>query len=341
MRVPIPVSLIREMDAAIISGQGGYTTRAEFIVDAIQERVLELAFETEDAGPPPELATALLPEQAQPMAETSLSTAKDAEFASTALPAPSGGNVVERSDYAPPENAVLFGLHNRDYPSLWALSKLATWTGETPISLEEYYTRICEEAWQFGDVLSAIERRAGRKLTALFPTNREKRKSAETAFRSFAIGGLRQTGGSSSTTGPLFEWQVAALTPNDDGKPLIGTTALGRTLLTSVSGMTVHEPHPVSSARAFLAHLSRHAQADWAGLAETLRAIGQDGSTRPQVLHHLSNAWPELSESAISTNATGYLARAREWGLAEPKQTNSLYHLTPLGLEITAAGEPQ
>ncbi len=54
MRMALPVSLIREMDAVIIQGLGGYRTRAEFIVDAIQERILEVTIgETEDAGPPP------------------------------------------------------------------------------------------------------------------------------------------------------------------------------------------------------------------------------------------------------------------------------------------------
>ena len=54
MRIPLPVPLIREMDAVILKGLGGYATRAEFIVDAIQERVLELSIGVvEDAGAPP------------------------------------------------------------------------------------------------------------------------------------------------------------------------------------------------------------------------------------------------------------------------------------------------
>ncbi len=54
MRIRIPVPLIREMDTVILKGVGGYTTRAEFIVDAIQERILELSIDgVEDAGPPP------------------------------------------------------------------------------------------------------------------------------------------------------------------------------------------------------------------------------------------------------------------------------------------------
>src|SRR5688572_20226770 len=53
MRIPLPVALIRDMDAAILAGVGGYATRAEFILDAIQERILELTVEGEvEAGPP-------------------------------------------------------------------------------------------------------------------------------------------------------------------------------------------------------------------------------------------------------------------------------------------------
>ena len=52
MRVPLPVTLIREMDSVILDGLGGYATRAEFIVDAIQERILELSVGViEDAAP--------------------------------------------------------------------------------------------------------------------------------------------------------------------------------------------------------------------------------------------------------------------------------------------------
>ncbi len=62
MRMALPVSLIREMDAVIIQGLGGYRTRAEFIVDAIQERILEVTIgETEDAGPPPPTAACARP----------------------------------------------------------------------------------------------------------------------------------------------------------------------------------------------------------------------------------------------------------------------------------------
>ena len=41
----------------------------------------------------------------------------------------------------------------------------------------------------------------------------------------------------------------------------------------------------------------------------------------------------------VSTNAAGYIARAREWGLVEPKQSKSRYQLTPFGVEQLIGGE--
>lgn len=330
MRVALPVPLIRAMDRAILQGLGGYTTRAEFIVDAIEERILELTVEgTEDSGAPTHA-----PDKEQ-LQDPDTRTSEDS-FSPTALQWKPAGLTVALNDYAPPENMPLFGLHNRDYPSLWALSKLAEWTPSHTLPFEIYMSRICEEAWLYGQVLKEVEARTGSKCTALFPTNTEKRKPAETAFKSFAVGGLRTVRSILTTTGPLFEWRVASLEPGDDGRPQIGVTTQGHTLLASLVGTTVQEPHPAASSRAFMQHLSRHSPGDWSSLIDTLRAVGKEGATRSQLLHQLSNTWTGFTDNETSTNAAGYIARAREWGLLEPKQTDYLYHLTPLGLETVA-----
>lgn len=334
MRIVLPVPLIRAMDAVIIKGLGGYTTRGEFIVDAIQERVLEMTVDTaEDAGPP--AASEALVEQvmAEPAVPSAPSTGATLQMTAIVVP-PAGFTVGKDDDLARPEGQSLFGLHNRDYPSLWALARLAALTAERPIPVETFYTQVTEDAWSFGELLLAIEKHTGTKRTALFPTNAEKRKAAETGFRTFAIGDYRGgTDGTYVTSGPLFEWRVVGLVAGDRKEPVIGVTTTGWALLEAINGVSVEEPHPASVAARFLAHLLEKAPADRAGFIEILRAIGVEGATRQDVLEHVARSWPEWTENEVSTNSAGYIARAREWGLVEPKQTKTKYHLTPAGIE--------
>ena len=339
MRIPLPVPLIREMDAVIINGVGGYSTRAEFIVEAIRERILELTIEgVEDAGPPPGLqvvgSVALKPADATATLQSPSDSGPPATMQTTELTPPEAGfRISATDDLSRPEGKALFGLHNRDYPALWALNRLAATANEEPIPVADYYAGVLEEAWAFGGLLLTIEKQTGRKCTALFPTNPVKRQSAEAGFRMFAIGDYRTDANNTITTsGPLFEWRAVGLSGSVD-EPRISPTAAGWQLLAALSGLSVEEPHAPSSATAFLAHLQEHAPADKRGFTEIMRAIGRDGATRQSVLDSAGTQWPEWNENEVSTNAAGYIARAREWGLIEPKQSKSRYHLTPLGLE--------
>jgi hypothetical protein len=339
MRIVLPVSLIREMDSVIVQGLGGYATRGEFIKDAIQERVLELTIgEVEEAGPPPAAVTAA--SQAAAWPETVLGSetrgVNSATSRSTALMVPCRGFMVELvDDLARPEGRPLFGLHNRDYPSLWALTKLASLTVDRPIPAETFYTEVIEESWKFGSILLSIEKRTGTKMTALFPTNVEKRKTAEMAFRSFAIGDYRSTTDETFTTsGPLFEWRAVGLASSGGQGPLIGVTNVGWALLDSIAEISVEEPHPAAASAHFLEHLRLHAAADHTAFVEIIQAIGEDGASRQDVLDRTAKVWPAWTENEVSTNVAGYVARAREWGLVERKLAKGEYHLTPLGVEI-------
>ena len=73
----------------------------------------------------------------------------------------------------------LLGLHNRDWPSFWALSVLADETRDGPISLRTYLLEATSRAWKVADQLSEF----GRRATALLPSNREKRQSAREPTR--------------------------------------------------------------------------------------------------------------------------------------------------------------
>ena len=345
MRIPLPVPLIREMDAVIISGAGGYSTRAEFIVDAIQERILELTIEgVEDAGPPPvhkdDVSAAPGPpeEKAAHRRPTDSGTPVTMEMTEL-VPRGDGFSISPADNLSRPEGKALFGLHNRDYPSLWALSQLAEMANEEPIPVVDYHARVLKRAWDFGEHLLSLEEHTGRKCTALFPTNPDKRKAAEARFCMFAIGDFRINGDKTvPTSGPLFEWRAAGLIGSVD-QPRIGLTEAGWQLLAALDGLSVDEPHTPASVAAFLAHLTEHAPADLRGFVEILRSIGPEGATRQVVLNHAGAQWPEWNENEVSTNAAGYIARAREWGLVEPKQTKSHYHLTPIGVEHLPGGK--
>ena len=339
VRIPVPVRLIREMDAVVIEGIGGYATRAEFIVDAIQERILELTIaSSEEVGATPvpdEITETKYADAGGELAATTPSIEGDAMSVSTTmLECPEDGFVIDvRADRSRPESMPLFGLHNRDYPSLWALTRLAEMTSEQPIPIEDYYSGVLTQAWSFGELLLAAERRTGRKCTAIFPTNPDKRKAAEMGFRMFAVGDYRVAADDAITTGgPLFEWRVAGLTGSGK-EPFIGITAAGWRLLGRLGALSVEEPHSRTAAAAFLEHLAEDAPADRAAFAQILQAVGVDGATRQEVLRHVARAWPEWTKNEVSTNAGGYIARAREWGLMQPKQTKSRYHLAAFGLE--------
>lgn len=337
MRIALPVHLIRQMDEVILAGIGGYSTRAEFIVDAISERVLELTIsDVEDAGAPAQApwsgqTTVREAGVASPtLGPVAISLARTTELTST-----SAGFVIasdQRIDQR--EGVPLFGMHNRDYPSLWALDYLAGQSMERPVAAESFYRGVTAAAWKFGEWLASLPKVQTNQLTALFPTNPEKKKSSEAGFRSFAIGDYRRhPNGAYKTTGPLFEWQVIGIMAGHDQQPMLGLTEPGWALLTHMSGISIEQPHPARVSERFLDHLRQFAPMDWKGFMAVMAAIGSEGATRQQVLEHMAEAWPDWSQNEVSTNAAGYVARAREWGLVEPKQVNSKYHLTRFGSE--------
>lgn len=329
MRIILPVRLIREMDSVISSGAGGYATRSEFIIDAIQERILETSIRADEESGAPAA-------NSRSMSNLSLFPSPQAQVdgKATAIASPSRGFAVLPSDNrSSPEGRALLGLHNRDYPSIWALARLAAIAAENPVPIEDYFALVTREAWEFGELLIAMEKRSGTKRTALFPTNAQKRRSAEAAFRTFAIGDYRaSSAGAYITSGPLFEWRAVGICTDPQGRTQIGMTDSGWTLLAALDSLTIDEPHPEPASIRFFAHLSQHAPADRAGFYEVIRAIGRDGASRQDVHSHLARVWPSWTPNEVSTNSAGYIARAREWGLVEPKQTSSRYNLTTFGL---------
>jgi len=336
-RIPLPIDLIRRIDEAVVGGVGGYGSRTELIVDAILERLLELAH---DEAPP---VTAV-----QSMAESSDKVIDAAPIQSPNSALPSGPDSLSLDgiepptlispdrDISQPEGAPLFGLHNRDYPSLWALRELAAMCTLGPVPLDEFWRIILPKAWEQGETLLTYQNLTGVKTTALFPTNRAKMKPAETGFSVFAVGKIGEidANGVVATAGPLFEWRAAGLLMGTDSELLVGPTSAGWDLLRSCAAVSVLEPHPANIAGGFLAHLAEYAPADRAAFDVILSILATRVADRGALLAQVAETWPTWSDSQVSTNSTGYVARAREWGFVEPKQIDGCYQLTDFGQQF-------
>jgi hypothetical protein len=349
------VELIRRMDHALTAGQGGFTTRADFISWAVEQLLDEMTYQE---APPEPLALRMAAERAfddsyrpssgkdsdpsgRAPAYTSpraISSDLDSDEASvplrglkdTALLAEPRGAVLD-DGIAQVDDGLLLGLHNRDYPSFWAAHRLATYTREAPIAWGEFLELATAEAWKFAAQLQQLESHGGRRLLSLFPANRDKRQSSERGFQSFAIGSVSRprNGDLIPVAGPLFAWRVSQLTGSAE-RPLVGLTGEGWDLLEALSGVSLDMPHDPSHACVFLEHIRRYAPGDWRGFVRVLEAVGANPD-RETLLAEFSEVSPGRTPATVSSIAQGYIARGREWGLIEPKQLDGRYWLTEFG----------
>jgi hypothetical protein len=343
------------MDEAIVSGRGGFQTRAELMQEAVENLLNELDYPDADleqlvpaadtgaladsraatkqasvAAPISDLATGLA---AWEVDELTL-----ADLAGTRLRAPDRVPHLVRGGNAETRDEPLLGLHNRDYVSLWSLHRMARYTLDGPISFDEYLERATKAAWYYGQQLHSLELanadNAGRKLTVLFPTNASKRPSAERGFQSFAIGGLAKKpsrGVQMLASGPLFAWR--AIQTTDGQSDAVAITKEGWRLLQELDGISLELPHAPELTARFMAYLAEHAPADRWGFDHLIRAL-QDAPNRDGLVAAFNAAHSEWSTSTASSVAQGYVARSREWGLVEPRLVEGRYWLTDAGREF-------
>jgi Arc/MetJ-type ribon-helix-helix transcriptional regulator len=367
VRIVLPIKLIRQMDEALQESLGGFETRAEFVREAVENMLIELKYEPAQ----PELPVPLKEygsvfrdrETERVLLQRHVSQKHDPEEASvylnvldgtrpkqrddsiidssslalTVLRAPPSGSVVE-DGVAWVENEPLFGLHNRDYPSIWAAHQLAELARSEPILLSDYLDEVTRRAWLYADTLRPLEHELNRKLTIMFPRNLRKPQSADEGFRTFAIGSVNNRGGDERPTasGPLFAWKVCQLRSN--GRLLVGLTGQGYKLLRALDGISLDLPHPPEMAEHFFAHLREYARGDWWGFETVLKAVAEEPD-RNALLAHFRAAQPDWSNAVVGTNSQGYVGRAREWGLIEPKQIQGRYLLTDFGRRILKGGK--
>lgn len=318
VRVPLAPEILRQIDDLIATGMGGFQDRADFIGHAVESQILELTYPLAEGEPElPTPASVLAQPARDPRPNVSIS--ETALGPATAMPIEAGGATIERD--------VLYGLHNRDYPSLWAAHFLGTHY-DGPTNLNTYLEEVTDAAWGFGILLDKLGGKLGLRLTPIFPTNRDKPEAAVEGFRAFAIGEFFKSD-PHKVRGPLFEWGLCDLSV-ETPEPMIGLTLLGVEVLDSLKGIDASVPHREAHARSFLSHLQHHAPEDFWGFKQTLDAIAE-GVNRQELIDRTESLRPEWTIAQRETNAAGYVSRSREWGAVEAQQVNRRYVLSGLG----------
>lgn len=341
VKFPLPVELIRRIDKAVVAGKGGLDTREQFFREAAEGFLAELSYEqapeprpeggpdaTTDPSDPEVITEALQSVPAWEREELQLG-----DLTGTAL-RPSVAGTIWASGVSQPDKEPMLGLHNRDYPSLWAASRLSRYTQDGAIPFDDFRRRATQAAWIFGRQLPGLSGGGDTRLTALFPTNPRKPESSERAFQNFAIGSVpsRRSGdGQVKASGPLFSWRLCQLRWLE-GDLFVALTPSGRTLLEALDGVSLNLPHEQGFARVFLNHVFAHAPGDNWGFSQILEAVGAEPG-REEIVSAIGAARPGWSTATASSVTQGYIARAREWGLLEPHLKQGKYLLTAFGEE--------
>jgi Arc/MetJ-type ribon-helix-helix transcriptional regulator len=325
VRIPLPVELVRRIDQLILSGAGGFQTRTDVFREGAQMVLDEY---THSGGPAAREYDRLAPDG------DGAATGDESRLEETVIHAPAEPSAVIVESIAAVRGQLLFGLHNRDYPSLWALRQIADLTVLAPRELDECLRLVTAAAWRYAEKLSALDGTSRLKLTALFPTNQAKPQSADDAFRNFAIGGCATTGAGLVATGPLFEWLTCAVVLDSNQKVAVGLTDHGYRLLVTLDGLSLRLPHERTHSEAFFEYLQKFDPADWQGFEFALAIVAGE-ATRDELVEAFAGKLDDRQDQA-ATYAAGYIARAREWGLIEPKQMRGRYALTTFGEEVAA-----
>lgn len=366
VRVPLPDDLIRQIDELVRRRRGGFRTREELIREAVHQMALELQYRGEasaaststvrfEAGRPAQQALSEEPDWAAGSGSLFARTESGFEGAPRRRRFTDEDLSFTRLHFIPPlvtaplstgwvKQEPLFGLHNRDYPTLWAATKLAEMTTGELIPDRRFRAEILPLAWEIGARIVDLEPRQARKLAASFPTNLEKKQSAEDAFWNFVVG---TSGGDDESglelSGPFYLWGIAGGERREKDF-VIGLTDVGVELLADLEGLQLDMRSKIEPyADRFFAHLRERVPSDWWGFDAVVRLIGRDGTTRTELVQAFHRELEETfkrtdgwSEVQAATNAAGYVARAREWGLVGHRLERGRYWLTDFGENMLA-----
>lgn len=350
------IDVLREADRAVQEGLGGYANRHELVNDLVEQGLIDLRYPDDSLSALPDTTTHVggelkpainggggggaltgahaVEESAQAMPEfESLS-----DIGQTRIAAPEKTGATVENELGAPEPGPLFGMHNRDAPTAWALSRLAEEAMDGPVPLEAFYSEITKEAWALAAQLRAFETEGGSKLAVMLPRNPSKPQSAAIGFRAFALGSVARKpneAGRLTTSGPFFQWNAVGLV-GDLKEPKIGLTIGGWELVRIFDGLDFSIPHPEEIGEQFLAHLGKYALADLWGFQTALEgAASRNGRSQMNEYfrERLGDDYPDVEwkDSVADSVASGYVSRARAWGLIAPKLQDGEYTLIAAG----------
>jgi hypothetical protein len=263
-----------------------------------------------------------------------------------AIRAPAPDAHVSRNAPTPPDEPTI-GIHNRDWPTLWAASHLGQREGPDPPLFATWIVEITDEAWKIANIFGADRLYDLTGLPSPDKKSGANKKSAETRFKTHFVSDRRHRG-------PLFGLGLAYL---DEDSRVVSLTSAGAALLTALDGylpMAKEQVRP-EWRHAFLSHLARHVPSDFALLALIVRAIAA-GTREREPLNDLveqemiseadeetRKRWQKKdggkASMVTSTNVSGFISRGREWGLILPKQKQRRYLLTDDALDALAEAE--
>jgi hypothetical protein len=345
VKILLPADLIREMDIRILGSGGAYQDRNEFVSEAIRDRLAEEAAldgDEPESTPPARHRKPSAPRIAEELVGYVAPDLGRAEEPMLALAIPATpkarGDQLYLGDWqrgnsctvpAQRSERVSFGLHNRDFPTLWALNRLATMTGRDAVGWDQFLAVVREEGAGVGERLRLHDLEAGHAIPIGigFPKPGAKRDASIERFVNAMLGTARRA------DGPLFD--LALIGFADEAREKIAPTDAGLDALGDMvdRGLGTDLPQPPAAFKRWWQHLSEWVPAERAAWHKVLR-VAAEATSRDELVA----AFPEWRGHTATTNTVGFIGRSREWGLMQPELHDGRYLLTELGQMVAREG---
>lgn len=331
MKVLVPPKLVARVDA-FINASPTYADRSQVTVDALESflaevaadagEVRQLALAVQEAAPDGDhgtttthlaAASAAMAEPLEPSVARSLLTLRGPSRPVEPLPATAAGDPA----------AVTWGMHNRDFPTLWACRHLLSSAESNlgPVDLAEWTTNVASAASYIGDGLREDE---SWDLSG-FPTSSAKSGTNRVHGRFLAFFAADPGG-----AGPLLDFGLAGLT--DEPRPRIGPTAAALDVLAGLDGFAPYRGGAMDDEQrtVWINHLRIYRPGDLGLLGDVVTAITGGIDRREDLVGAVVAANPARSAwsaTTAATNVNGAIGRLREMGLLAHRQTKGRYVL--------------
>lgn len=316
IKLVLPAELVRGMDRAILAGAGAYQDRNEFVAEAIRDRLVEEAALRDS----PSRSTSVVK---APIRPTQVAVNQVSSFDGS-VDLGSWRDRAPASLPALPTTGVNFGLHNRDFPTLWALDRLAMLSADdgAPVAWDRFIDRVRDEGASLGERLRMLDLAMPTTLRVGvgFPRPGPKMAASIDRFVASNVGSGRRA------DGPFFVLALAAFADREHER-LAPTDAGLRVLSDMIQvGLGPELPQPPDAFECWWRYTSELAPAEHAAWLKVLQVI--EGEPTREAL---TQQFPEWLGHTATTNTVGFVSRSREWGLIEPEMIEGRYRLTDLG----------